>query len=103
MLYTIIRAPSATLDLDNILLYITEQLKNPTAAASLLVEYEKKQSILCESPRFYALSKNERLGRKNYRCFIFGNYIAYYNIDDTNQTVNILRIFYQKQNYGETL
>ena len=101
--YNVKRAASAEADLEGIYSYITFRLNNPKAAADLANQYEKRIITLQESPRLYGLSQNPELARRGYRYFTFGNYIAYYTIDEANHIVNIARIFYQKQNYGETL
>ena len=99
MNYKIIHSVPADLDLDGIIHYIIFRLKNSTAARDLLEEYEKKLAGLRQNPRLYGLSQIERLARLGYRRFAFGNYIAFYTIDEENRQVYIVRIFYQKQDY----
>ena len=101
--YDVIQSTPASLDLDGILLYITTQLKNPAAAGALLKEYESRLDNLRESPRFYGPALIEDLARAGYHRFFFGNYVAFYKINDEERKVVIVRIFYQKQDYANQL
>ena len=103
MVYEVNRSDSAELDLDGILHYITYTLANPKAAGDLLKLYEEKLKNLRENPRIYPLSRIQRLARMGYRRFVFGNYVAFFKIDDEGHRVNIVRIFYQRQDYAEIL
>jgi len=40
---------------------------------------------------------------KGYRQFSFGNFIAFYTVSDGEKKVNIIRIFYKKQDYANIL
>ena len=103
MKYRIQHTFTAEEDLSSILNYITVKLKNPKAAEDLLDRYKEKRETLRESPRLYGLSLDPKLAQRGYRHFTFGSYIAYYTISEETHTINIIRIFYQKQNYPETL
>ena len=89
--------------MDGIVRYIVFKLKNPKAAGDLLDEYNKKLANIGANPRVYGLSRIERLARMGYHRFDFGNYIAFYTIDDQNSTVFIVRIFYKRQDYANIL
>ena len=103
MAFEIIQSIKAESDLDNILVYITFQLNNPTAASNLLDKYESRLTNLRKSPHFYRLSNIERLSHSGYHQFTFGNCIAFYIINDEAKTVSIVRIFYKKQDYESIL
>jgi len=103
MSFKIVHSIPATLDLDGIIHYIAFRLNNPTAASNLLDEYENRLTNLRESPRFYGPAHIESLAHRGFHQFSFGNYIAFYTINDEEQKVNIIRIFYKKQNYEKTL
>ena len=90
-------------DLDGIVHYIAFKLKNPKAASDLLDEYKSKLASLNDNPRLYGLSQTERLARMGYRRFVFGNYIAFYTIDEFSKTIFVVRIFYQGQDYTSML
>ena len=89
--------------MDGILRYISLRLNNKDAARTLLDEYENRLTNLRETPRLYGLTQLERLARRGYRRFVFGNYIAFYSIDDIEKKVYIVRIFHQNQDYEDML
>ena len=99
MTFDIAHSAAAALDLDNMVHYIAFQLNNSTTASNLLDEYEYRLSNLKDSPRFYGPARNERLARMGYHTFSFGNYIAFYKIDEKKNNVNIIRVFNKKQDY----
>ena len=103
MVYKIIHSTPAALDFDDIIFYIAQQLKNPTAASALRDEYNEKVAILRESPRLFGLAPAEDLARSGYQRFTFGNYIAFYLINDEEKKVHIVRIFYQRRDYENLL
>ena len=103
MRYTIIQSPESKNDLDDIVHYISVRLNNAKAAADLADSYKEKISNLATAPRLYPLSDNPKLALRGYRHFSFGNYMAFYTVAEKTKTVNIVRIFYQKQSYNETL
>ena len=103
MIYRVERTIPSENDLDGILNYILFKLMNRKAAADLLAQYEEKLLILRETPYLYGLSHNECLAQKGYHQFDFGNYIAFYTIDDISRVVYIVRIFYKKQDYENLL
>jgi len=103
MSFKVLQTTPATLDLDSIIHHIAIRLKNPKAANDLLDEYEKRLANLQESPRFYGPARIQRLAGTGFYQFNFGNYTAFYKIDDEEHKVYIVRIFYQKQDYAEKL
>ena len=101
--FDVIHAKPAILDLNGIVHYIAVRLQNPAAASALLDEYEDRLANLRENPRFYGPVRMERLARLGYHRFSFGNYFAFYKVNDEEQKVVVLRIFYQKQDYENML
>ena len=97
--YKILHSVPAELDFDSIIHYITVSLNNPAAARNLRDEYYEKLAMLKESPCLYSAAPIEELARSGYHRFSFGNYIAFYQINDEEQKVNIIRIFYKRQDY----
>ena len=101
--YRIETSAPALNDLYGVTHYIAFILNNPKAADDLLETYSEKLNALCKSPRIYPLSRIKKLAAKGYRRFDFGNYLAFYKIDEENRIVYIVRIFYQKQDYRNFL
>ena len=99
MSFDVLQSAPAVFDLDNIIHYIAIRLSNPKAARDLLGEYEDRLTNLRDSPRLYGPARAKKLAGMGFHQFNFGNYIAFYKIDDEEQKVYIVRIFYQKQDY----
>jgi plasmid stabilization system protein ParE len=97
--YTIKYSEQAEMDLDGLSNYIIYILKNAKAANDLLKEFHEKLLNLTGTPRLYAYSRVKKAASMGLRCFTFGNYIAYYYVNDIDLTVVIARIFYQRQDY----
>ena len=103
MTYKVILSTPSLLDLDGIIQYISTTLKNPKAANSLLKDFEEILDNMGKSPRLYPVPRLKRLASRGYRRFTFGNYIAFFMIDEKKQQIYIVRILYQKQDYGNLL
>ena len=58
---------------------------------------------LRETPRMYTFSTDEVLRQRGYHKFLIGNYVVLFQIDETNQVVEIYRIFHGSQNYAKYL
>ena len=96
MTYKVFRTDLAERDLDSILNYIALILANPKAAADLLDQYSSKLAVLSKTPQIYPLSRIQKLSGMGLRSFVFGNYIAFFKIDDEDKAVTISRVFYQR-------
>ncbi|MBQ9207449.1 MAG: type II toxin-antitoxin system RelE/ParE family toxin [Treponema sp.] len=100
MAYKIQIADSAKAELREIVGYIAEMLANPTAAASLLEDFEKQKTFLVENPRTFPFCPIQSLQKRGYRRFIFKqNYLALYLVDDDEKIVTIMHIFYARRDY----
>jgi len=88
-------------DLDEIFLYISENLHAPMAANNLMDEIENSIKSLCLFPYKSPLSIDIMLIQKGYRKLIIENYIALYLIDEDNKQIIIARIFYGAMDYGK--
>ena len=86
-------------ELEDILLYISNDLKNPIAANRLLNKVEKKIYEALENPLIY----NTNITKANniyYRVNI-DNYSVFYTVE--KQTMVVRRIIYAKRNIREIL
>ena len=97
--YKVEHSAAASRDLDGITHYITYTLKNPAAADNLLKDYAAKLDNMRKNPRIYPLPHIKRFADKGYRKIGFGNYIAFFTVDEAKYKVYIIRILYQKQDY----
>ncbi len=88
---------TAQSDLDEICEYITAELNNPEAAASLIGALEIKAEELCRTPKAGRLVQNAFLKRKDIRRILIKHFVVYYLIDEISKQIAILRIIYNKR------
>lgn len=106
MAYNVHITSKAEKDLDDIVTYISEELKNPKAASRILEEFLEEKVNISDNPYMYPLSFDARLQAEGYHRFIFHrNYVALYLIDETEEKNNvwIMRIFNGKINYPKLI
>ncbi len=83
--------------------YIEFTLKNPTAADNLLDIVTEEIGSLANLPRKFRLVDDPVLASWGIRFVIINNYLAFYTIDEENQTVFIIRFLFQKSNWASIL
>ncbi len=90
-------SPEALNDLDEIWIYIFEELQNPTAAKNtvdrILDTTEKLKEFSGLGPYLSSITDVE----SDYRFLVCGNYLAFYRVKGTK--VSIDRILYGRRNY----
>ena len=101
MEYEIRISEAADRDIDEILIYIAEKLKNPKAAVDFVNELDKKYAELEKHPFIFEMSRNKRLAQRGYRRFVVGSYVALYLVNERERAVIIARIFYGKREYDK--
>lgn len=90
-------------DLSSIFSYISEELKNDTAALEHIDEIGKAIQRLKAYPESGSYVSHNNLPQKRYRKLLIKNYIVFYVVEDTSQTVIIMRVLYGKRDYGNLL
>lgn len=85
----------AMLELDDIYLYIRENLKEEKIAKAMVKKIREKIRILNDFPFAYKLIR--KTNKFEYRKFIIKNYIIIYKINLKEKEINILHIYNQKQ------
>ena len=83
--------------------YISNDLKNPIAANSLLDEIEKHEKLLEKNPYTHPLVRDDYLSEKGLRIMVIKNYIMLYVIDDENNSVNVIRFLYGRRDWKNIL
>lgn len=86
---------TAEKDIDEIFSYIL--LDNPSAAASLLKEFDKSISQLSNFPKLGVVPKDKRLNKLGYRILVTGNYLIFYVLKI--KTIQIRRIIHGARKY----
>lgn len=103
MSYKICITDSFENDLDLVTAYITQVLQNPAAADTLLAKTEETVGYIAEHPFMFSLFPDEELAEKGYRNASVGNYQLFYRIDETAETVYILRFQYAGRDFASIL
>ena len=103
MSYNVIISGEAHNDIDSVLDYIVNALKNPIAAKNLLGKIEEAYIDLADNPFMYAYCIDSRLQKDGYRKVVINNYVLVYRIDEADNKVYVVRFFYGRQNYIELI
>ncbi len=99
MSYKLLITNDANNDIDDIISYIINELKNPIAAENLLSKIELNFGIILANPFSFPLCKDKRLYDNGYRKITVKNYIIFYRVDKEDNIVYIMRVIYGRRNY----
>jgi plasmid stabilization system protein ParE len=102
-MYKIIYLLVARQDIENIILYISDQLKAPKAAIDLLDEFDRSISLLKEFPYAHKLYRPIRALEEDYRILPVKNYAIFYVVREQEKIVEIHRIVYARMNLTKLL
>jgi toxin ParE1/3/4 len=83
-------------DLDDIFTYILKD--KPSAAASLLKNFDSATSQLAFNPELGAVPKDERLKKLGYRILVVGKYLIFYVVK--GKTIQIRRVIHGARQYS---
>lgn len=103
MAYKVSITAAAAADLDNLLLYMIEMLHNKPAASRFYETFQTKLALLASHPLICELARDSVLRSKGYRKLVIDNYIILYTVDTKNKIVTIMRIFYGRQKYKDSV
>ena len=76
-MYRLVITKEAFKDLDDVVSYISETLKNSIAADNFMKEFEDKCGIVSSNPETYAYCNDTRLMNAGYRKIVIKNYIVF--------------------------
>jgi plasmid stabilization system protein ParE len=79
--------------------YIKETLEAPKAAGNLIEELIDKLNYLKERPYGRPLVQDKYLASLEIRSIKVKNYVLYYNVEENNRIVNIIRFMYNKRDW----
>lgn len=102
-MYKLIITSTLHEELDSIILYISDNLKNPTAATRFLDEVSKCYGHLKTNPQIYGFCSDDRLRKQGYRKAVIKNYILVYRVDEKIDVVYVLHIFYGRRDYEKLI
>ena len=103
MTYKTLYSSAAKTDLKEAVLYISNELKNPTAANALLDAVNEELNTLSLFPYAHNIIANKFLSPYEFRFVKVKNYIAVYKVNETEKTIYIVRFLYNKRDWTEIL
>lgn len=93
--YSAVILPQAENDITDILNYISDELKNPTAAKNLWSDIKEALRRAITFPYAMPIIKNERITLgKEYRRLDVNNYVVVYKIVEESKEIRILAVLY---------
>lgn len=92
----------ASVDLDEILHYISVELDNSFAASAFMEKLEQIIDEIRLFPKCGSLVDNELIAVKDIRKVPISNYMLYYRLDNSEECFIILRIIYGKRDPQQT-
>ena len=84
-------------DIADIVAYISVNLQNIPAAKRFTKELRSTFAKIAFMPSMFPQHFDEQFGLFSYRKSIVKNYIVFYDVDETTQTVHILRVLYGRR------
>ena len=103
-MYSVEYMPLAVQDMVEIVVYITRELNNPTAAECIAEQLTKAGESLREIFRMRSLPIHRCAPLKHeYRKLLVENYMMLYWVTETEKRVTIARVVYARRNYAKLL
>jgi toxin ParE1/3/4 len=101
--YSVEFTVKAVADLEQLHLYIANELFNSIAAQRLMDKFEKQIMVLRSFPLSSNLLQDTFLQKKGYRKLVVENYLVFYLVDEISNKVRIMRVLYGAQQYERYL
>lgn len=101
MAYKLIISKDVHFDIDCVIRYMVDKLKNQTAAIGFLDDIEKSYQNIVENPLMYGFCNDDKLRSQGYRKIPIKNYIILYLVDEKVKTITVMRILYGGRNYSD--
>ncbi|HWQ72108.1 MAG TPA: type II toxin-antitoxin system RelE/ParE family toxin [Desulfitobacteriaceae bacterium] len=101
--YNLAIAEAAEADLEEIADYISHELKEPETALKQLTRIEEAMTTLEELPERYSLVQDKYLAAKGIRKLPIDNYLIFYNINKSINTINIARVLHERRDWESIL
>lgn len=90
-------------DLQNIIIYIKDKLKEPIIAERYTHLMKNEIESLEYNPQRYAIIDNKKIKDLKVRKLIIKNYIAFYRVNEEKNLVTVERILYSASNWMSKL
>ena len=95
--------PVAKKDMDNIIYYISNNLKNRTAARNMANSFIKGANSILKFPYGSSVYKLTKKLEHEYRSVKIKNFLMFYTINEKEKLVTIVRVLYQKMDINNIL
>ncbi|MBU7007868.1 type II toxin-antitoxin system RelE/ParE family toxin [Phosphitispora fastidiosa] len=97
--YCLVIAEAAEADLDRIADYISCELKEPITALKQLERIEAAMMALEELPERHSLVQDKYLAAKGMRKLPIDNYLLFYTVNKSKNTINIVRVLHGRRDW----
>ncbi len=101
--YGLVVYPKAAEDIESIFRYISVELENPTAAGKFIDKFYTKLENIRYFPKSMPQISNVAVKNKNLRKLVIDNYILFYNINETQRVIEVVRVLYGMMNWQNLL
>ena len=102
-MYRIEFLPIAKKDIEDIIYYISYDLKNITAAKKLRDLFMSGIDNILEFPYGNAVYKPIGVLKNEYRSYKIKNFLMFYTIDEKEKLITVVRVLYQKMDFNNIL
>lgn len=94
--------PVAKNDIDDIIFYISNNLKNVTASRKLRDLFIDSFDQILEFPYGCPIYQQVKFLKNEYRSFKVKNFLIFYTINEQDKIITITRVLYRKSNILES-
>jgi toxin ParE1/3/4 len=101
--YSLVIAEAAEADLDRIADYISYELKEPITALKQLARIEEAMMALEDLPECHSLVQDKYLAAKGIRKLPIDNYLIFYTVNKSKDTINITRVLHGRRDWESIL
>jgi len=103
MLYKLVISERAEMNIDNILDYVVNILKNPGAARAIIIDIEEAYNRLEYMAETFGYCNDRYLADRGYRKIALSghDYLILYRVE--GQEVRISGVFHMRENYAQKL
>ena len=101
--YNLVIAEAAETDLDGIADYISCELKEPITALKQIARIEEAMATLEELPERHSIVQDKYLAVKGIRKLLMDNYLIFYTVNKSTNTINIVRVMHGRRDWESIL
>jgi plasmid stabilization system protein ParE len=95
--------PVAVNDMEEIIYYVSHNLKNLSAARNLSNSFVEAMNSILKFPFGLPVYKTIKKLKNEYRSIKIKNFLMFYTINEKEKTITIVRVLYQKKDINNIL